>query len=159
MIHIDRTLITSHSDKTGAAPTYKCGFGFHPLLAFLDGTGEALAGVPRRGNAGSNTAADHVTVLTMALTQLPVDPTSVEVVARADSAGLTHGFIDACVNANVRFSVGHDLTEPVRTARLSIPPARDGRRSPRTAATTATTPTSPRSPEYSTSSCGPSSPG
>ena len=45
VIDLDATLITSHSDKTGAAPTYKRGFGFHPLLAFLDGTGEALAGV------------------------------------------------------------------------------------------------------------------
>ena len=121
VIDLDGTLITSHSDKVGAAPTYKRGFGFHPLLAFLDGTGEALAGVLRPGNAGSNTAADHVTVLTMALAQLPVDPTVVEVIARADSAGLTHGFIDACVNAHVRFSVGHDLTEPVRTACLAIP--------------------------------------
>ncbi len=121
VIDLDATLIISHSDKAGAAPTYKRGFGFHPLLAFLDGTGEALAGVLRPGNAGSNTAADHVSVLTMALTQLPVDPTAVEVIARADSAGLTHGFIDACVNANVRFSVGHDLTEPVRNACLSIP--------------------------------------
>jgi Transposase DDE domain group 1 len=121
VIDLDATLITAHSDKAGAAPTYKRGFGFHPLLAFLDGTGEALAGVLRPGNAGSNTAADHVTVLTMALAQLPVDPSAVEVIARADSAGLTHGFIDACVNANVRFSVGHDLTEPVRTACLAIP--------------------------------------
>ena len=122
VIDLDGTLITSHSDKAGAAPTYKRGFGFHPLLAFLDGTGEALAGILRPGNAGSNTAADHVTVLTMALAQLPVDPTVVEVIARADSAGLTHGFIDACVNAHVRFSVGHDLTEPVRAACLAIPP-------------------------------------
>ena len=121
VIDLDATLITSHSDKAGASPTYKRGFGFHPLLAFLDGTGEALAGVLRPGNAGSNTAADHVTVLTMALAQLPVDPSAVEVIARADSAGLTHGFIDACVNARVRFSVGHDLTEPVRTACLAIP--------------------------------------
>jgi hypothetical protein len=114
-------LITSHSDKTGAAPTYKKGFGFHPLLAFLDATGEALAGLLRPGNAGSNTAADHVTVLTMALAQLPIDPATVEVVARADSAGLTHGFIDACVKAHVRFSVGHDLTQPIRAACLGIP--------------------------------------
>lgn len=121
VIDLDATLITSHSDKTGAAPTYKRGYGFHPLLAFLDGTGEALAGILRPGNAGSNTAADHVTVLTMALAQLPVDPQLVEVVARADSAGLTHGFIDACVTANVRFSVGHDLIEPVRTACLQVP--------------------------------------
>lgn len=70
---LDATLITSHSEKNGAAATYKKGFGFHPLLAFLDGTGEALAGILRSGNAGSNTAADHITVLNMALAQLPVD--------------------------------------------------------------------------------------
>ncbi|MEO5899173.1 MAG: IS1380 family transposase [Ilumatobacteraceae bacterium] len=121
VIDFDATLITAHSDKAGAAPTYKRGFGFHPLLAFLDGTGEALAGILRPGNAGSNTAADHITVLNMALAQLPIDPNDVEVIARADSAGLTHGFIDACVTANVRFSVGHDLTEPIRTACLTIP--------------------------------------
>ena len=43
-------------------------------------------------------------------------------IARADSAGLTHGNIDACVSAGVKFTVGHDLTEPVRTACLAIPP-------------------------------------
>ncbi len=121
VVDFDATLITAHSDKTGASPTYKRGFGFHPLLAFLDATGEALAGLLRPGNAGSNTAADHITVLDAALAQLPVDPHRVEVIARADSAGLTHGFINACVEANVKFTVGHDLTEPVRTACLAIP--------------------------------------
>ncbi|MEO6158794.1 MAG: IS1380 family transposase [Ilumatobacteraceae bacterium] len=121
VIDFDATLITSHSDKAGASPTYKKGFGFHPLLAFLDGTGEALAGLLRSGRAGSNTAADHITVLEMALAQLPVDPNQVEVIARADSAGLTHGFINACVAANVKFTVGHDLTEVVRNACLAIP--------------------------------------
>jgi len=122
VIDFDATLITAHSDKAGASPTYKKGFGFHPLLAFLDATGEALAGLLRPGRAGSNTAADHVTVLEMALAQLPVDPEHVEVIARADSAGLTHGFINACVNAGVKFTVGHDLTEVVRNACLAIPP-------------------------------------
>ena len=55
VIDFDATLMTSHSDKTGAAPNYKKGFGFHPLLAFLDRTGEALAGLLLPGNAGSNT--------------------------------------------------------------------------------------------------------
>ena len=77
VIDFDGTLVTSHSDKQGAAPTYKRGFGFHPLLAFLDATGEALAGILRPGNAGSNTAADHVELLAMALEQLPVDPENV----------------------------------------------------------------------------------
>ena len=99
MIDFDGTLVTAHSEKEGAAPTYKRGFGHHPLLAFLDATDEALAGILRPGNAGSNTAADHVELLGMALDQLPVDPAEVEVIARADSAALTHGFIDACRDA------------------------------------------------------------
>jgi hypothetical protein len=121
VIDFDGTLITAHSEKEGAAPTYKRGFGHHPLLAFLDGTGEALAGILRPGNAGSNTTADHVELLAMALAQLPVDPEAGEVVARADSAALTHGFVDACRRAHVRFSIGHDLTEPIRTACLAVP--------------------------------------
>jgi len=124
VIDFDATLVTAHSEKEGAAPTYKRGFGHHPLLAFLDATGEALGGILRPGNAGSNTTADHVDLLAMALAQLPVDPEQVEVVARADSAALTHGFVDACRDAQVRFSIGHDLTEPIRTACLAIPTRR-----------------------------------
>lgn len=120
VIDFDGTLITAHSDKQGAAPTYKRGFGHHPLLAFLDATGEALAGILRPGNAASNTTADHVDLLAMALAQLPVDPHAVEVVARADSAALTHGFVDACRAAHVRFSIGFDLTAPIRAACLAV---------------------------------------
>ena len=86
----------------------------------LDATGEALGAILRPGNAGSNTTADHVELLA----QLPVDPEVVEIVARADSAALTHGFINACRDAHVRFSVGHDLTEPVLAACLRIPKRR-----------------------------------
>ena len=64
VVDIDATLVTSHSDKQWAAPTFKRGFGFHPMLAFADhgagGTGSPLAGLLRPGNAGSNTAADHI---------------------------------------------------------------------------------------------------
>jgi hypothetical protein len=124
VIDIDATLVTAHSEKDGAAPTYKHGFGFHPLLAYLDATGEALAGILRPGNAGSNTAADHVALLDAALAQLPVDPTQAQVIARTDSAALTHGFIDACREREVRFAVGHDLTAPIRIACLSVPKRR-----------------------------------
>jgi hypothetical protein len=121
VLDFDGTLIGSHSEKEGAAPTYKKGFGFHPLLCFLDATGEALAAILRPGDAGSNTTADHVALLGLALAQLPVDAATVEVVARADSAALTHGFINACRAAQVRFSVGHDLTEAIRNACLAVP--------------------------------------
>lgn len=124
VLDFDGTLVNSHSEKEQAAPTYKRGFGFHPLLVYLDATGEALAGKLRPGNAGSNTTADHVEVLDAALEQLPVDPDEVEVVARADSGGLSHGFVDACRERGVRFAIGYDLTETVRTAVLAVPTRR-----------------------------------
>lgn len=124
VIDLDATLVDSHSDKQGAASTYKRGFGFHPLLAYLDATGEALAGLLRSGNAGSSTAADHVEVLEAALFQLPVDPAEVEVIARADSAGCSHGFLDACRQRHVRFIVGHQLTAQVATVLAALPERR-----------------------------------
>lgn len=124
VIDLDATLIGSHSDKEGAAPTYKKGFGFHPLLAYLDATGEALAGLLRPGNAGSGTATDHVTVLEAALGQLPVDPSQREVIARADSAGCSHLFLNACGEHGVRFIVGHDLTAEIATILVSVPKRR-----------------------------------
>jgi hypothetical protein len=124
VIDFDGTLIGSHSEKQGAAPTWKRGFGFHPLVAILDSTGEALAGILRPGNAASNDTADHVALLVLALAQLPVDPAVAEVTVRADSAALTHGFVDACREAKVRFAIGHDLTEPIRDACLSVPARR-----------------------------------
>jgi hypothetical protein len=36
VIDVDATLVTAHSDKEGAAATFKKGFGHHPLWAFLD---------------------------------------------------------------------------------------------------------------------------
>jgi hypothetical protein len=111
VIDIDGTLVTAHSEKEGAAPTYKRGFGFYPLLAFCDGTGEPLAGILRPGNAGSGTAADHVTVLDAALAQLPVDPRTHEVIVRADSAGCSHAFLNHCATQGARFIVGHPFPE------------------------------------------------
>ncbi len=70
-IDLDATLITSHSDKEGAAGNFKHGYGFHPMLAYADETGEALAGELRPGNAGANTAADQIMVAEAALAQIP----------------------------------------------------------------------------------------
>jgi hypothetical protein len=121
VIDVDATLVTSHSDKEQAAPTYKRGFGFHPLVAYLDATGEALAGVLRPGNAGSGTASDHVTVLDQALVQLPVDPAQAEVIVRSDSAGLSHEFVQACRDRHVKVVIGHALTTAVAVAAVTLP--------------------------------------
>ncbi len=121
VIDIDATLVGSHSDKEQAAPTWKRGFGFHPLLAYLDATGEALAGVLRAGNAGSGTATDHVTVLTDAVEQLPIDPAETEVIVRADSAGWSHGFVEECRQRHVRFVIGHQLTVEIASVLVNLP--------------------------------------
>jgi hypothetical protein len=118
---IDATLITAHSEKQGAAGTYKGGCGFHPLLCFEATTGEALAGILRPGNAGANTAADHITVLERALAQLPEDASGRGTLVRCDSAGATHAFLEAVAARGLRFSVGCDLTERVRAACLAVP--------------------------------------
>jgi hypothetical protein len=121
-IDVDATLITAHSEKDKAAGNYKGGYGFHPLQAYADETHEALAGLLRPGNAGANTAADHKAVLDLALEQIPARYVeSLEVLVRADSAGATHALIDYCREGNMRFSVGYELTEPVRAAILQIP--------------------------------------
>lgn len=85
ILDIDATLITAHSEKEGAAGTYKHGFGFHPLLCFEAQTGEALAGSLRPGNAGANTAEDHRQVLARALAQLPPGAVNPGTLVRTDS--------------------------------------------------------------------------
>jgi Transposase DDE domain group 1 len=129
-IDVDATLVEAHCDKQGAAGTFKHGFGFHPLLAWLDrgdGTGEALAGILRPGNAGSNTAADHIDVLAMALLALPKQARAQPILVRADTAGATHAFVDDIVGRKLMFSIGFPIEPDVKAAILAIPaPTGDG---------------------------------
>ncbi len=56
-----------------------------------------------------------------ALAQIPAEHIeSIEILISADSAGATHESADYCHEANLRFSVGYELTEPVRAAILKI---------------------------------------
>jgi hypothetical protein len=121
-IDLDATLVGAHSDKEGAAGTFKGGFGFHPMLAYLDDSGEALAAELRPGNAGANTAADQIVVAEAALAQIPAEHVeTIEILLRADSAGATHDLLDWCRDGQIRFSVGYELTDTVRVAILETP--------------------------------------
>jgi hypothetical protein len=119
VIDVDATLVTAHSDKEQAAPTFKRGFGFHPLLTFVDhgqdGTGEPLSAMLRRGNAGSNTAADHIAVLKAAFAQLPGHQPGRrpgrKVLVRADGAGGTHELLSWLTGQRVQYSVGFSLPD------------------------------------------------
>src|SRR5680860_353299 len=120
-LSIDATLLGAASEKEGAAGNYKGGFGFHPLLCYLDETGEPLAGLLRPGNAGANTAADHFEVLQLALEQLPAQDLDREILVRTDIGGRTHAFTQDCRAAGIRFSVGYEVDERVREAILQTP--------------------------------------
>jgi hypothetical protein len=121
-IDIDATLITAHSEKENAAGNYKGGYGFHPLHAYGDQTREALGAILRPGNAGANTAADHKTVLDLALAQVPAEYIEqIEILVRADRAGATYELADYCRDGQMRFSFGYDLIDRVRHAILKTP--------------------------------------
>ncbi len=115
VIDLDATLLTAHSEKENAKPTFKKGFGFHPLCAFVDhgpaGTGEMLQVRLRPGNAGSNTASDHIAVTKAAFAQLPGGKTrpGKSVLVRTDSAGGTHEYLDWLTKRRVSYSVGFTL--------------------------------------------------
>jgi hypothetical protein len=142
VVDVDGTLLDAHSPKQGAAGTYKGGFGFYPLLAYLDrggGTGEALAGILRPGNAGSNTTQDHIEVLDLALAQLPRPARAQPLLVRADTGGATHGFTDYLRQRGIRFSISLPADERVRQAVLAVPdaawmPATDADGQPRSGA-------------------------
>ncbi len=118
-IDLDATLITAHSDKELAAPTFKRGFGFHPLGSWVDhgqdGTGEPLSMLLRKGNAGSNTAADHIAVTNDALRQLPFHRrggrVGRKVLIRTDGGGGTHEYLRWLSGQGLSYSVGFTLTD------------------------------------------------
>jgi len=148
VIDIDATIVTTKADKQDAAPTYKRTYGHHPLLAMAGDQGEVLAGVLRAGNAGANTAEEHVVVLGEAVDALPAewraghepgdhpDDTAKELVVRADAGGTSHWLTEECRDRNIGFSLGFAITGAVRDAIVGVGddawiPAVDGNGQPR----------------------------
>jgi Transposase DDE domain group 1 len=125
-VNIDATIVTAHSDKEQAAPTWNKAYGFHPLTVFADhgpdGSGEPLAIMLRPGNAGSNTAADHIAATNLALAQLQAR-TPRRVLVRTDSGGGTHELVAWLTKPGRRFaySVGFTTTDS-RAARHGAHP-------------------------------------
>jgi Transposase DDE domain group 1 len=127
-VDIDATIVTSCSEKEQAMPTWKKTYGHHPLTVFADhgpeGSGEPLAFLLRAGNAGSNTAADHIDAARLGLAQLPRRLRR-RVLIRADSGGGTQDFLAWLTKPGRRlaYSVGFTITDDVQAAILAIPAA------------------------------------
>jgi Transposase DDE domain group 1 len=126
VLDADATLVVCHSEKEQASPTYKKTFGYHPLGIWCDNTTELLAIKLRPGSAGSNTAADHIEVLTEAIAQIPAGHRR-HLLVRADGAGATHQLLDwlhgldAKRGRRVEYSVGFPITAAIQDAIGLIP--------------------------------------
>jgi hypothetical protein len=126
VLDVDATIVIAHSERENAAPTFKGTFGFHPLGVWCDNTTELLAARLRAGNAGANTAADHIEVLGAAIAQVPARHRK-HLLIRADGAGASHALLDWLSDQNtvrgrrVDYSVGYPVTEQVRQAITLVP--------------------------------------
>lgn len=128
IVELDGVLVLAHSEKQDAAATWKKTYGHHPLTGFVDhgqgGTGEPVAALLRPGNAGSNTAADHITATRLALAQLPKrHRRGRSTLIRTDSAGGTHEFLDWLSKRGrwLSYSVGMTITDAIHQAVLTVP--------------------------------------
>jgi hypothetical protein len=126
VLDVDATIVIAHSEKEQASATFKKTFGFHPLGVWCDNTEEFLTGMLRTGKAGSNTAADHIEVLTEAIAQIPVKHRK-KLLIRSDGAGASHKLLEwlheqgKIRGRRVEYSVGFALTENLREAIASVP--------------------------------------
>ena len=125
VIDMDATLVTASSGKEGAAPTWKKGYGFHPLGAWLANTRECLAMLLRPGNAGSNTFTDHQEVLAAAIRQVPARFRR-KILVRVDGAGASHELVEhmlslASARRSVLFTCGWMITAADEDAIGQVP--------------------------------------
>ena len=124
-LRLDASVVACHSGKAGAEPNFK-GFGLHPLGCWCDNTGEPLAGMLRPGSAGSNTTADHLTVLDAAIAALPPKCRR-RLMVTCDGAGASHGLLERLDQLASRpghqltYSVGWELGKREKTAICQVP--------------------------------------
>lgn len=125
IIDLDVTLIGAHSEKEGAEPTYKRGFGFSPMCAFVDhgehGSGETLLVDLRNGRASAFDTTTHIAALDAALAQLP-EAERGQVLVRTDSAGASKAFLHRITDLGLEYTTGFTAAETVKTALDNLPP-------------------------------------
>ena len=122
MIDVDATLIGAHTEKEGAAVNFKGGFGFHPLLAYLDeqprGAGRDAAPRQRRRRTAPPIRSRCSSRRSSSSRATVVADLDTEIVLRTDSAGSALALCQAARDARIGYLVGFDLTKQVRRAIL-----------------------------------------
>lgn len=129
IVDIDASLIHIHSNKQDAAPTYKGGYGFHPLCAFLDYGpglgGEPLALLMRPGNAGANNADDHITLIKSAYRALPESQRGGnighKILVRTDGAGGTKNVASYLHSRGFAYSLSIRVNDKIGTLVSTLP--------------------------------------
>ncbi|MEU3859199.1 transposase [Streptomyces sp. NPDC028722] len=121
IVDMGGVLPLAHSEKQDTTAPRKKTFGHRPLVAFADhgqaGSGEPVAALLRPGNAGSNTAADHIETARLALAQL----------SRLCGWGGRHWSAPTPAAAStpdgqwLSYSVGMTITDGIHQAVLKIP--------------------------------------
>ena len=125
IVDIDATLVTAHSDKEGAEPTYKTSASGSRRCARSSTTASMAAARPWRWTCGPGKAspwnsADHIATLDDALAQLP-EPERGQVLVRADTGGASKAFLHHITDAGLEYSIGFPAQETVKAAIEAIP--------------------------------------
>jgi hypothetical protein len=124
-IRLDATVVTAHSDKELAEPDFK-GYGHHPIIAACDNVAEPLAWMLRPGSAGSNTAADHLRLLGVAIAASP-PALRRKLMITYDGAGASHALVRELNRLasrhgfQVTYSVGWELGAREKAAIGKVP--------------------------------------
>ncbi|HEX3610851.1 MAG TPA: IS1380 family transposase [Sporichthyaceae bacterium] len=125
IVDLDVTLVEAHSEKEQAGPTYRRGFGFAPMCAFVDhgpqGTGEVLTVDLRPGPASAFSSADHISALDGALQQLPEHERG-QVLVRTDGGGCSKAFLHHISDLGLEYSIGFPARDAVAVAIEATPP-------------------------------------
>ncbi|WP_420438089.1 IS1380 family transposase [Candidatus Poriferisodalis sp.] len=128
VVDVDSTLVEIHSEnKEGAAPHFKGGYGFHPMVCST-ADGEPLWVKQRPGNAAANDIADHLEVIDAAVSMLPCPDAAGHrpgddselaqrsLVVRIDAAGCSAKLAKGLRDRNIGFMVSARSTPGIQAA-------------------------------------------
>jgi hypothetical protein len=125
VIDLDASIVIAHSEKESAAPTFKGTFGYHPMLAFCDNSGEFLAGCCAAATPGPTPPPTTSRSLTPPWPRCPTR-SATAILVRADTTGCTKAFLARLralsgSGVSCEFSVGWAVNSREHDAIAAVP--------------------------------------